>query len=142
MSYILTDEQVVSALRSVVEENPEKVYEAPINMRSSTDKNQCYYVHRAEDGTEECGCLVGTVLHRLGVSLADLAKAETLGATVALSRAGVVGVSYRVASLLAHAQRDQDQGRTWSEALKKAVTADAELHSTPLPGCGQELAAA
>jgi hypothetical protein len=129
VSIVLTDTQVLSALRQIAEENPEKVYEAPADMRD--DWGSCYYVHRDDQGNESPGCIVGQVLHRLGVPLADLKKAETLGATAAVQRT-TEGVSDNVANLLRYVQVKQDRGQTWSKAVADALEDFNEIHTTGL----------
>ncbi|MDQ1016674.1 hypothetical protein [Streptomyces afghaniensis] len=131
MSIALTDEQVLSTLRDVAEESPEKVYEAPEHLRD--EWGSCYYVHRDEDGNESAGCIVGTVLHRLGVPLAELRKAETYGADAAIPLIGVTGISASVSSFLRHVQRKQDRGQTWSNAVHDGLSDYNEI-------CGSSLA--
>jgi hypothetical protein len=118
VSIVLTDEQVLSTLRQIAEESPEKVYEAPEGMRD--EWGSCYYVHHNEDGTESPGCIVGQVLHRLGVPLAKLKEAETLGATAAV-RLTTQGVSDNVSDFLRFVQQKQDRGVTWSKAVADAL---------------------
>jgi hypothetical protein len=118
VSIVLTDTQVLSALRQIAEENPEKVYVAPADMRD--EWGSCYYVHRDDQGNESPGCIVGQVLHRLGVPLADLKEAETLGATAAV-RLTTQGVSDNVSDFLRFVQQKQDRGVTWSKAVADAL---------------------
>jgi hypothetical protein len=129
----LTDDQVLSTLRDVVAENPEKVYKAPDNMLVFGDDTSCFYVHKNEDGTEEAGCIVGTVLHRLGVSLADLKRVEGLSAVSALRAAEVKGLSYPTKSLLRYVQHNQDGGSSWGQALTNAVELYEAHHDSPAP---------
>ncbi|MFB7027161.1 MULTISPECIES: hypothetical protein [unclassified Streptomyces] len=114
----LTDEQILSTLVQVAAENPEKVYQAPESMLDRY--NSCFYVHEAEDGTQEPGCIVGQVLHRLGVPLVALKEAETLGASSAVQLT-TQGVSRDVALFLRFVQRKQDRGSTWSEAVAEGL---------------------
>ncbi|MEU5577803.1 hypothetical protein ABZ791_10620 [Streptomyces huasconensis] len=127
MRTVLTDSQVLSALRQIAAESPEKVYEAPGNMRDGWDT--CYYVHRDEDGTESPGCIVGQVLHRLGVPLADLKGVETLGAITVVQRI-TEGVSDGVAVFLREVQRKQDRGYAWGEAVADALEEHGGIHLT------------
>ncbi|WP_338781766.1 hypothetical protein [Streptomyces sp. DG1A-41] len=129
MSIVLTDEQVLSTLRDVAEESPEKVYVAPAHLRD--EWGSCYYVHRDEEGNESAGCIVGQVLHRLGVPLAELKKAETLGATAAV-RLTTEGVSDTVATFLRYVQCKQDRGQTWSRSVRDALEDYNEISGTSL----------
>ncbi|MFI2909437.1 hypothetical protein ACG2OD_14425 [Streptomyces sp. PDY-4] len=118
MSYALTDAQVMSTLREIVSESPDKVYEAPESM--ADEYGGCFYVHNNDDGTKSAGCIVGQVLHRLGVSLEDLSKGETYSANAAVALAGVQGVSEDVVYFLRMVQSRQDRGTPWGEALQFA----------------------
>ncbi|MGW4446469.1 hypothetical protein [Streptomyces sp. NPDC004682] len=131
MTVVLTDELVRDTLRDVAAENPEKVYETPEAMK--TDGGACYYVHKAEDGSEGPGCIVGTVLYRLGVPLAEMAKREgtnALGVIADLELSGEVeakGLSSSTRTLLRWVQIQQDGGRSWGSAYKNATGEDVPL---------------
>lgn len=115
MSIALTDTQVLAALLEVAGENPEKVYETPASMRD--EWGSCFYVHHDEDGNQSAGCIVGHVLHRLGVPLAALKEVETLGADSAVEKC-TSGVSERMRNFLRSVQRKQDDGYTWGDSLR------------------------
>lgn len=119
MSITLSDEQVMNALRDVVAENPDKVYKAPESMRGYW--GTCFYVHHNEDGSKEPGCIVGTVLHRLGVSLDALQGQEGLQAMSATHGLGVKGLTDEARYTLRRVQRRQDRGDSWGAAYT-AVT--------------------
>lgn len=125
MSITLTDTQVLATLIEVAGENPEKVYEVPAIM--ADEWGSCFYVHHNEDGTQSAGCIVGQVLHRLGVSLENLKKAETYGASAAVGLAGVDGLSERMKDFLRSVQRKQDDGHTWGDSLTLAQAAYPEF---------------
>lgn len=127
---IATHEQVMKTLADVVAENPEKVYAAPEHMKS-VDRDyplhnlSCFYVHTDEGGTNpKPGCLVGAVLHRLGVSLEYLSKNEGRGAAV---MTGELGLPDETRSVLDHVQGRQDDGATWEQALRSATTDDGAV---------------
>lgn len=130
--YELTDAEVIRALREVAAESPERVYEAPLHMKDGPSDRSCYYVHRDESGIEEAGCFIGTVLHRLGVSLSDLTAVEDLAAVEAMSNLAVTGVSDRVLRFLRRVQFAQDYGNSWSRALSMAHAEDASMNGGPL----------
>ncbi|WP_018565013.1 hypothetical protein [Streptomyces sp. PsTaAH-124] len=121
MSYVFTDEQILGTLAEVVRENPDKVYKIPESMRFTSDDRSCFYVHKNEDGTKSPGCIVGQVLHRLGVPLKDFKRAEGLGSNFAMSMLGITGVGQETAGLLRKVQYYQDCGRSWSDALQRAL---------------------
>ncbi|MDH6123845.1 MULTISPECIES: hypothetical protein [unclassified Kitasatospora] len=117
MAYKFSDDQVLETLREVVAERPELVYEAPTHQRDDADPGMCFYVHYDADGENPtAGCLIGTVYNRLGVPLEELARYEGRPAN-ALGSGGLVQVSRAMTTLLVWVQEDQDQGRTWAEAL-------------------------
>lgn len=107
---ITTDDEVMATLRAVVAERPDYVYEAP-------EEDGCVYV---ADGTPSC--LVGHVLHRLGVSLEALSVLDMNGGLAAWRAVpGVLdGVSGSTVDRLWAAQTAQDNGDTWGEALEYA----------------------
>jgi hypothetical protein len=114
-----TEAQVMSTLRAVVAERPGYVYNAPEHMRTEDNGNECFYVHvDRHGGRPEAGCLIGAVLSRLGVPLAELAKWEHFG--VSVMAGAVVEASVDVVSVLAIAQDRQDNGATWAKALAAA----------------------
>ncbi|MFF8367871.1 hypothetical protein ACF05W_03455 [Streptomyces lydicus] len=111
----ITDEAIKTVLREVVKESPEKVYRAPAHM-DSNGLGTCFYVHTHEDGTlATAGCVVGTLLHRLGVSLERLSPLEGLSATGVLRELGLDGDS-PLADQLRRVQMSQDHGATWAKA--------------------------
>ncbi|MFF5371361.1 hypothetical protein [Streptomyces sp. NPDC013187] len=130
MSIALTDEQVLSTLRDVSDESPEKVYEAPAHLQD--EWGSCYYVHTDEDGNQSAGCIVGAVLHRLGVPLLDLRKVETYGADAAFPLLEIKGVSSQVKSFLRHVQGKQDRGQTWGKAVRDGLEDFNEISGTSL----------
>ncbi|MFE5159116.1 hypothetical protein ACFRNT_11390 [Streptomyces sp. NPDC056697] len=122
MKIEITGEQLTAAIREVVAENPERVYEAPQHMRIGGQTSaECYYVHTDVDGeNQQPGCVIGHALFRLGVPLWQLADGEgttafgVIPATTTLSdRDPAVVFANRV-------QDRQDLGATWADALRQA----------------------
>jgi len=114
VTYTLTDTQVFEALTKLVEEDPGKVYKSP------DEFGQCLYVHSDEEGKRVPGCIVGTVLNRLGVPLEELEKHEGNAAAAVIENAEIQGLSYDMVSLLRNVQRYQDSGCDWNLALDAA----------------------
>lgn len=111
----ITDEMVRDALRKIVAERPEHVYVPPGGQGS-----RCMYVHTDAAGdAPQPGCLVGHVLAKLGVPLADLAAHEGDGASSLVRHLGI-GLSDSTEYLLDLAQDSQDSGTTWGAALARA----------------------
>lgn len=114
----ITDEDVVRTLREVVAERPGHVYARPEYLPAGDNGLTCRYVHPSEDGsTSEPGCLVGHVLHRLGVPLWALANHEGSDADNVVS-ALHLPLTGRTKMILCVAQSYQDEGRTWGESLR------------------------
>jgi hypothetical protein len=115
----ITDDDVIRTLREVVAERPDYVYERPAHMHGGLPS--CLYVHYTEAGEREPGCIVGQVLHRLGVPLETLERHE--GHTAAYVATDAVGsMSDDIARILDTAQYRQDEGKTWGEALADALS--------------------
>lgn len=120
----ITDDTVLSTLRAVVAERPDHVYTRPVHMLPIIGSDghkaaDCLYVHTAPDDESDLtpGCLVGTVLHRLGVPLEELAGNEgTGGFEVAADH----GVSEGLCWFLGAVQSRQDSGKPWGVALASA----------------------
>jgi hypothetical protein len=116
----ITDETVLSTLREVVAERPEYAYSAPSHLKANPDAPDCFYVHKDEEG--ECvapGCVIGVVLHRLGIPLETLAEHE--GSTVHQIRALMPGVSPEVLNTLNLMQSRQDVGKPWGLAYAQST---------------------
>lgn len=91
----------------------------------SKEDGVCVYVH---DGAPSC--FVGHVLHRAGVPLERLEKADTaswgggMGADSlirGLTEEGALATPDSTRSFLSAAQTEQDNGSTWGEALGAAL---------------------
>ncbi|WP_125262022.1 hypothetical protein [Streptomyces alboflavus] len=117
---ITTDERLLEALRAVVKESPDRRYKKPDHM-PEVETYSCYYVHTGETGEPECpGCLVGTVLHRLGIGLEQLAHYEGESASTALK--GLFDeVSPSTLTTFYEVQSLQDGGMPWGEAYQQTT---------------------
>jgi hypothetical protein len=119
----ITDEQLMDTLRAVVAESPDKIYARPEHMPALASTT-CFYVHTDTDGAPEApGCIVGTVLNRLGVPLEVLAEHEGDAAHKVLTELGIG--SWRTQTALRYAQSRQDAEGTWTSALAEAERAYA-----------------
>lgn len=99
-------------LKEVVGEKPGFVY-ASWDDEPGVAFGECKYVH-----DDEPGCLVGQVLFRAGIPLADLLPVEGVG--VSLGHEFRSWLTADAARYLASAQRVQDVREPWSEALASA----------------------
>lgn len=115
-----TDEQVMEVLKDEVSKRPDYVYSRPEYMKE-IDEASCFYVHQDETGENvSAGCLVGVVLHRLGVPLEELAKREGKPAARVIPHV-VTGITHDMVKVLQDAQYAQDEKNTWGEAYAKAT---------------------
>lgn len=126
MSDLITvsDSMAIATLRDVVAERPEYIYEPPSGATAGATAAMCFYVHHIDSGPVP-GCLVGTVLHRLGVPLDKLAELEGCGAYVVAGMTAYMSNDARCA--LARAQDAQDDGATWAVALAAAENLPAGI---------------
>jgi hypothetical protein len=120
-----TDEQIISTLREVVEENPDYTYRAPADLKDEWENKpavlagkavapDCFYVHG-----DEPGCIVGHVMNRLGIPLDELREWEGKGIGSTVPNVGDL-VSPNAEWALTEAQQVQDAGDPWREALAAA----------------------
>lgn len=122
----ITEEGLIAALKAALDSKGEHyvyprqgdpegdAHEAPLPGLHPWG-SRCLYVHQeAED--EVPGCIVGQVLHHLGVSLEDLKKVEGDNALAVLRRLRVNSGGY--GSLLVEIQRRQDDGLSWGESIR------------------------
>lgn len=119
--------KVLETLRKVVSERPDYMYEAPEHMTSEGSQLSCFYVHTDADGNNPTpGCVVGELLHRLGVPLETLALCEGQGAWTAvpavLDITGHPNAVGEVIDVLTSVQDHQDHYSTWGVALKAATS--------------------
>ncbi|MGW2919502.1 hypothetical protein ACWDBF_16765 [Streptomyces angustmyceticus] len=120
----ITKDTITAALREVVKESPDKVYEAPAHM-DREGNGLCFYVHTDTEGnTVGAGCIVGTVLHRLGVPLEALARVEGLSATGALQSLDI-NPDTHLGEELRKVQIRQDDGETWALAYRQVFGEEA-----------------
>lgn len=120
----ITDETLIAEIMKLAAESPDFVYEAPAHMtREYEYTTECFYVHTDPDGDDAKnapGCIVGQALHRLGVPLSVLEQYEHVGAGTLVSEitpnVGAVGESFA-----RRAQLNQDEGKTWRDAVDHAT---------------------
>ncbi|WJV49933.1 hypothetical protein [Streptomyces flavofungini] len=115
-----TDELLLETLRSVVKESPDRQYAKPDHMPEA-ETYSCFYVHTDEAGERVSpGCLVGSVLHRIGIGLDDLAYYEGESAGRALK--GLFDeVSPITLDTFCEVQSLQDGGMPWGEAYQQTT---------------------
>lgn len=115
-------ERLIHTLREVVAEQPDNVYTPPEHMQYEI--TSCYYVHTdANTGEPQAaGCVVGAVLARLGIPLADVAEHEGDGARqVVPAFLNITGpLAAKAVDVLDCAQAYQDGGAPWGVALANA----------------------
>lgn len=110
-------DETVGLLREIIRGNEEFVYRDT----SKGDWSQCVY---QKDG--EPSCLVGHLLHRLGVTVEMLSDFDGWGycavtAILDLRAQGLMEFDQRSELLLSLVQRKQDNGITWGAALEDSV---------------------
>lgn len=104
--------ELVSAVRALAAENPDKVYESP--------DEGCYYIHETDCGLVG-GCIVGQAAIKVGVPVEVLRGFDKRG-----DHAGVAHtftefqLSASVLSWLTFVQESQDHGVPWGEAVAGA----------------------
>ncbi|MGW9170138.1 hypothetical protein [Streptomyces decoyicus] len=127
----VSEEQVLSTLREVVAERPDYVYSRPEHFPQDSsslnpaEQTDCLYVHPGKDESATPGCVVGQVLHRLGVPLEELSLYE--GDDAASVTSAVLDTASSVYWVLFAAQWEQDSGETWGAALAAAERKVVEL---------------
>lgn len=121
--------KVLETLKAVASEHPDYVYAAPAEMTAGRVLT-CFYVHETDGDQDAPGCLIGRVLHELGVPLASLSSYEGTGAySVAALVLDITGQPDEIAGTiraLATAQDAQDNGATWGDALAEATRKPGE----------------
>lgn len=117
-----TVEETLETLRAVVsEKGPDYVYHAKDGHPFPDDVPiKCMYAHG-----DVPGCIVGHVLHRWGVPLEAFQSVEGISASAAVANFFpynfmTLDQVNAVSRVLGSAQRQQDNGRTWGEALTAA----------------------
>ncbi|WP_458085763.1 hypothetical protein [Streptomyces malaysiensis] len=111
----ITAEQLEATIREVAAERPDYIYKTP------EGSDICRYVHTDNDsGVQIPGCLIGHALNRLGVPLADLCRNEGTDAASVIHTYTTLGTWDPAVMAAENAQFEQDQGSTWSEAVRIA----------------------
>lgn len=108
---------VATGLEAIVAEYGEDfVYQ----QRDTLSGSRCVYVWQGEPD-----CIVGKLLHRLGVPVEQLARGDgklLAGALVEhLEELGVISAEDGVSEILDRAQSRQDAGRTWGQSVREAL---------------------
>lgn len=109
---IITYEVAKTLLERAVEEKGEDYVFRPRN-------DNGYWYFNPEDGTP--GCIVGHVLHYKGITVEDIGELNVACGVGMLKDHGVIEADSQTMDLLENAQTEQDQGETWSNAVKDAV---------------------
>jgi hypothetical protein len=119
----ITEERFFHTLKEVVSASPDRVYKAPEHQRDLEILGSCFYVHTdAESGDPiSAGCLIGLVLHRLGLPLEDMQQFEGVRAKSLLKEMFPGTFSRRALEQITQAQSNQDDGDTWGEAYVRAT---------------------
>lgn len=115
MTLHIKPQEALAALREVVQ----RVGRDHVDVNAGKTSG-CKYVRIGGDVPE---CIVGRVLHRMGVEISVLRQMDAddepvieTGGSAILSH-NEVSMDHRARTLLATAQGLQDKGKTWGEAL-------------------------
>lgn len=115
--------QILEIIREIVEEvGPDFVYEkrpTPPNYTSRMHSEVCLYIYENRPD-----CIVGKILHRLGVSIEDLQRMEGQS-PVALRKyvdSESIGIDFSMTDSLSNIQACQDRGTPYGEVLDFAVS--------------------
>jgi hypothetical protein len=121
----INDATLMETLKTVVAERPNFVYRRPEHMEPIVNSDgdvsgDCLYVHTEPDDETALvpGCLVGTVLHRLGVPLRELRKHEGRSGWSVVDEFGADDSR----TTLHDVQLRQDRGVPWGKALELALS--------------------
>lgn len=117
------DDKVIQTLREVAAERPDYVYTNEYGNRANGETT-CRYVHHADGPEAAPGCIVGHVLHRLGVPLESLAAREGGGAIAVAVRTLGAYISLSTRDALALAQSNQDSGYPWGKSVDAALAGE------------------
>lgn len=111
-----TDAEVQAAVEAAIQEKgADYVYVKPNDVFTDPDKGDCLYVHN-----DQPGCIVGNVMHRLGVPLETLRRHEGSNAWTlidSLALEGVLDISEWSRAMLDSTQCSQDRSKRWAEAV-------------------------
>ena len=113
--------RVLTTAREVIaERGKDYVYPADKRIRreeTMDGQGMCRYWHE-EDNT--AGCIVGTILHRLGVGAQTLSTYEGSSSNAIVDRV-MPSLSVAARRFLSNAQMTQDRGATWQQAIEGAA---------------------
>jgi hypothetical protein len=122
----VTFKETLEAMKAAVsEKGDEYVYERQEHPNVGLHGSLGVCLNTTPDG-KKTGCIVGDVLHRLGVSLTWLGCGENINNSAAgllskLRHEELYDFDRNSLLLLSEAQSLQDTGTPWGEALSKAV---------------------
>jgi hypothetical protein len=123
MTIELTEENVTETFRQILAEfGDQAVYVRPPDAESNA---ACLYVHDGATGPRP-GCIVGHLLHRLGVSYEALRAREGYTANAILFGNDpdnplklLLRLPLSLADRIRAVQIAQDHGKTWGEAVRR-----------------------
>lgn len=125
MAIEITYEQVKQTLLDIAAENEN--YICPKRPGMMSDTPSCRYVWERQPD-----CIIGRLLHRLGVDLVLMRGMEGASAHGVLSGLFSTGVlqseeDEEITDLCYYTQSWQDYGMTWNEAVQKGIAGDRDL---------------
>lgn len=116
MKITLTAQQILDGLTEIAEANPDHKYQKP------TEDGLCLYFHG-----DEPGCIVGQLLAKHGVTGDQMREVDDAQgwmlnerAVGDLIEAGIIDTDHEGYAMLTVAQKSQDDGNTWGEAVAEA----------------------
>lgn len=112
----LTLDRAKELAREVVTEFGEGYKYPEDHRRWNAGTRMCVYIH-----DDKPSCLVGQILHRHGVPVAELAKCEFRGAWE-VTRELVPGTKDTTLRFLSELQGAQDDDNSWGFALEQALS--------------------
>lgn len=121
----ITVDSVFETAVKVVKGREGYVYTSPLGNKAGIGAAIiCSYVHG-----DRPGCIVGNILHEMGVDLVDMKEHEgddAIGLLKGLRGFGIVSTTIAAERALQWMQGLQDNGSTWGEAVSKAKASISE----------------
>lgn len=113
----ITFKSWVELAEKIVSQNPDFVYKSPIG-----PDGPCLYVHDRETEAEAPGCLIGHMLHDLGIPIPEYCEGSP--ASSVLSELAVCLIDHgeldKIEEFSNLLQVQQDYGNQWGQALQYA----------------------
>lgn len=126
----ITLDRVIATVRDIAEERPDFVYENFFKqLYPSADSVSCQYVLGEESNNDQqAGCIIGHVMHKLGVSYNSMSAYEGESASTLIAGLLNIDTYYRFQSdeqrakfnWLDNVQSWQDCGLSWSSSVEQA----------------------